>query len=85
MNQICIHIPSLEDKHTIELEIKIDGKTRYMNYRVESVNWAEDGPSHEARIERLRRFVREYDEEWELVHIGMPDGSLIPVTFRQRR
>lgn len=84
MNQICIHIPSLGVKRTVELEIKIDGKTRYMNYRVESLDWSEDGPSHEARIERLRRFVREYDQEWELVHIGMPDGPLIPVTFRQR-
>jgi len=84
MNQICIHIPSLGVKRTIELEIKIDGKTRYMNYRVESLDWTEDGPNHEARIERLRRFVRDYDTNWELVHIGMPDGALIPVTFRQR-
>ena len=85
MNQICIHIPSLDVKHTIEMEIKIDGKIRYMNYRVESLDWTEYGPSHEARIARLRRFVREYDDAWELVHIGMPDGPLIPITFRQRQ
>lgn len=84
MNQICLHIPSLAVEHTIELEIKIDGKIRYMNYRIESLDWTEDGPSHGARIERLRRFVREYDGGWELVHIGAPDGSVVPITFRQR-
>lgn len=84
MNQICIHIPTLEVERTIELEVKIDGRSRYMNYRVESLDWTEDGSSHQLKIERLRRFVREYDKSWELVHIGQPDGPLIPVTFRQR-
>lgn len=84
MNQICIHIPTLEPQHTVDLEVTVDGRTRYMNYRVESLDWTEQGTTHEARIEALRRFVREYDARWELVHIGQPAGALLPVTFRRR-
>jgi hypothetical protein len=83
MNQICIRIPSLGIKRTVDLEIRIDGRIRYMSYRVESIEWAEQ---HDPalRVERLKQFLRDYDRNWELVNIGTPAGTVLPVTFRQR-
>lgn len=83
MNQICIHIPSLDVERTVDLEIRIDGRIRYMSYRVESIEWLEH-QDPESRIERLKKFLREHDRKWELVHIGTPAGNVLPITFRQR-
>lgn len=84
MNQICIRIPPLEQARTVELEVTIGNKRHFMNYRVESCDWT--GLADEtARIERLREFIRGYDAGWELVSIGKPSGSLVPITFRERR
>lgn len=83
MNQICVRIPALSEAKTVELEVKIGGKRHFMNYRVESCDWG-GLPDETARIERLREFIRGYDERWELFSIGPPSGSIVPVTFRER-
>jgi trehalose-6-phosphate synthase len=84
MNEICIHLPPLPANHTIELEIKADGKKRLMNYRVERFDWTAGGTDPAGRIERLRQMIRDYDPQWELVQIGVPSSDdLIPVMFRQ--
>ena len=83
MNQICVRIPSLAEAKSVELEVKVGGKRHFMNYRVESCDWG--GLKDEAaRIERLREFIRTYDDGWELFSIGRPSGSIVPVTFRER-
>lgn len=82
MNQICVRIPDLAKARTVELEITVGGRTHFMNYRVESLDWS--GVSESARIEKLREFIRGYDQHWELVSIGRPSGTLVPITFRQR-
>ncbi len=83
MNQICIRIPPLEEARSVELEVRIGGRRHYMNYRIESCDWT--GLSDEsARIDRLREFIRSYDDHWELFSIGRPSGSIVPVTFRER-
>ena len=84
MNEICIHVPSLDKQQTVEVAVTINGKRRLMNYRVESFDWSvsNGGPVH--RIERLRNMIESYDSDWELVQIGVPDGQLVPVMFRQR-
>lgn len=82
MNQICVRIPDLHEARTVELEVTVGGRKHFMNYRVESLDLT--GVSESARISTLREFIRSYDEHWELVSIGRPSGSLVPVTFRQR-
>lgn len=83
MNQICVSVPAIRAGHTIGLTVTIDGKQHVMNYRVESVPWAE-WKSLGQRIDVLRDFIGEYDEGWELVQIGPPANGLVPVTFRQQ-
>jgi hypothetical protein len=82
MAQICIQIPPLEIARTIGLEVTINGKKRLMQYRVESFEWGAGDAG--ARIDRLRALIQEYDPAWELVQIGNPTETLIPVMFRQR-
>lgn len=84
MNEICIHVPSLRDNQTVEVEVTIDGKKRHMNYRVESFDWTHGGQDTPGRIDRLRAMIDTYDPAWELVQIGVPDGDVVPVMFRQR-
>lgn len=83
MHQICVPIPDLTTARTVELEVTVGGRTHFMDYRVESLDWSDAaGPP---RIEKLRAFIRGYDSSWELVNIGRPTGTLVPVTFRRRR
>ncbi|MCZ6706060.1 MAG: hypothetical protein O6942_09200 [Bacteroidetes bacterium] len=84
MNEICIHVPSLGEDQTVEVEVTVNGKTRLMNYRVKSFDWTLGGTDPERRIDRLRSMINSYDPQWELVQIGSPDGHLVPVMFRQR-
>lgn len=85
MNEICIHVPTLRDEQTVEVEVTVNGERRLMNYRVESFDWTLGGRDVRGRIDRLRSLINAYDPEWELVQIGIPDGDLVPVMFRQRR
>lgn len=84
MNEICIHVPTLRDEQTVEVEVTVNGVRRLMNYRVESFDWTLGGQDIRGRIDRLRSLIDSYDPEWELVQIGIPDGDLVPVMFRQR-
>jgi len=84
MNEICIHVPSLQEDQTVEVEVTVNGRKRLMNYRVKSFDWTRGGTDPERRIERLRSMINSYDPGWELVQIGVPDGHMVPVMFRQR-
>ena len=84
MNEICIHVPSLKEDQTVEVEVTVNGKTRLMNYRVKTFDWTQGGHDTANRIDRLRSMINAYDPQWELVQIGVPDGHMVPVMFRQR-
>ncbi len=84
MNEICIHVPSMREDQTVEVEVTVNGKTRLMNYRVKAFDWTKGGTDPDRRIERLRSMINSYDPQWELVQIGAPDGHMVPVMFRQR-
>jgi hypothetical protein len=85
MKEICIHLPTLGSDETIELEVKLNGRTRIMNYRVETFDWTADTTHVGGKISKLRHFIRNYDDNWELVQIGSPSDERISVMFRQRK
>ena len=84
MASICVPIPPLAQSRAIELEVKVDGRRRVLNYRVESFDWTAGGTDSAGRIDRLRTLIGAYDPNWELVQIGNPADHYIPVMFRQR-
>lgn len=83
MSEICIRVPLLQPRRTLDLEVTVDGEKRLVQYRVETFD-LDGGGDPDRRIERLRAFIRTYDEGWQLFQIGAPAGTLLPVTFRQR-
>ena len=85
MNEICIHVPSLRENQTVDVEVTINGEKQIMNYRVESIDWTKGGRHISDRIAFLRSMINGYDEDWELVQIGVPDGDMVPVMFRRRQ
>lgn len=84
MAQICIQIPPLDAVRTVELEVRVDGETRHMQYRVEAFEWGGEETDVTTRIHRLRDLIEAYPDGWELVGIGAPDDRVVPVMFRQR-
>jgi hypothetical protein len=85
MREVVIQIPTLETEHNIDIEVKINGKKRTMNYRVEIVEWDIEEPSSHEKVTTLRHKIKEYDKNWELIQIGSPTRTNIPIMFRKRR
>ncbi|NND70879.1 MAG: hypothetical protein HKN43_04815 [Rhodothermales bacterium] len=83
MSQICINVPGMKANQTINVAVTVNGKTRSLNYRVETFPWSEELDSVE-RIDVLRTFIKDYADDWNLVQIGPPENNLIPVMFKQR-
>ncbi len=95
MNDICVPLPRLPEATHAEVEVKVAGRTRSFNYRVESFDWRPDEgtPGHERfshlrtdRINKLKRSIEGYDKSWELVQIYNPGprDRHIQVLFRQK-
>jgi hypothetical protein len=91
MKEICIPVPEFLEQQIAEVEVKINGRRRMYNFRVESFPWEKvDGSVHDGqanRIKNLRKRIEDYDPNWELVQIFQPrtDSEFIQVLFRQRR
>ena len=86
MREVVLQIPTLETEQNIEIEVKINGKKRTMNYRVEIVDFDESERSSESRIEVLRHVIQEHEKDWELIQIGAPiKDENIPIMFRKRK
>ena len=92
MKDLTIPIPNFLEEQIAEVEVKINGKKRKYNFRVESFPWidkAENSQSDAAvslRIKNLQEQLENYDSNWELIQIFTPrqGAKNIQVLFRQR-
>ena len=93
MKDVTIPLPHFLEEQIAEVEVKINGKKRKFNFRIESFPWGaipgeERDPNSEitAKIERLRKNIEGYDKSWDLVQIFAPSENAkhIQVLFRQR-
>jgi hypothetical protein len=85
MREISLSIPTLESEQNIDIEVRINGKRRCLHYRVEIVAWEDHGKPDEERADVLRRVIKDYEKDWQLVQIGAPTDKIIPIMFRQRK
>lgn len=90
MNDICIPLPRIE-ANAAEVEVRVEGKPRKFNFRVESFPWdvPEDVSSRsgtDLRFQRFKSMIEGYDKHWELIQIynPRPNAKTIQVLFRQR-
>ena len=84
MREVVLQIPNIEAKQNIEIDVKINGKKRTLKYRVEIVELESSETNPEERVNTLRRVIREYDKNWELINIGAPSETHIPIMFRKK-
>ncbi len=84
MKEVVLYIPTLEAEQNVEIEVKINGKKRRIHYRVEIIAWEEKDEESFDKASYLKKVIREYDKDWVLVQIGVPDDEKIPVMFRKK-
>lgn len=66
----------------VNLDVHVNGEKRNLKFRVETFDWDADNGSSENLVNILRERIMNYDSDWELYHIGSPQGDSIPVTFK---
>jgi len=76
-------IPTLEAEQNIDIDVRINGKRRSLRYRVEIVAWEGVAQDDEDRVDVLRRVIKDYDKDWQLVQVGAPTDKTIPIMFRK--
>lgn len=84
MKEVVLQIPTLEAEQNIEIEVKINGKKRKIIYHVEIVAWNDEDDSTADKISVLRRVIKQYDKDWDLIQIGAPTTEKIPIMFRKK-
>lgn len=84
MKEIVILIPDIEPEQNVEIEVRINGRKKTMQYRVELIDWEGSGVPPKEKTQVLRHKIATYDKDWELVEIGAPTEENIPLTFRKK-
>ena len=84
MREVVLQIPNVDAEQNIEIDVKINGRKKTLKYRVEIVAWETPNPSTEEKIKVLRRVIKEHDPDWQLVTIGAPRESDIPIMFKKK-
>ena len=93
MKDITIPFPNFLEEQIAEVEVKINGKKRHYNFRVESFPWevtSNDIDKTEvisSKIINLRKEIENYSNDWELIQIFNPSEKAknIQVLFRQKQ
>jgi hypothetical protein len=84
MREVVLQIPTLESEQNIDIEVKINGKKRTMRYRVEIVEWETFHDMKEDRVSVIRHVIKEHEKNWQLIQIGVPTDTHIPIMFREK-
>jgi hypothetical protein len=72
MPSISIQLPAIDADHQVEVEVKINGRKRTYNYRVEIFSWEQCVEPPQERAGCLKRIIENYDRNWQLIQIGSP-------------
>ena len=85
MKEIVVVIPDIEIEQNIEIEVRINGRKKTIQYKVELLNWEAEWSPPEDKVTVLKHKIANYDKDWELVEIGAPDlNEKIPLMFRKK-
>ena len=82
MATINIQLPVIDAEQSVEIEVKINGKSQRYHYRVEILKW-EECAGIQSKAECIRSMVNNYPKDWQLLQIGMPSNEDIPIMFKQ--
>ena len=79
--EIVIMVPDVDVEQNIEIDVRINGRKKTMQYRVELLSW--EGNEDDSRVSVLKHKIDQYDKNWELVEIGAPSKNEIPLIFKR--
>jgi len=85
MREIRLAIPEIDRDQNIEIDVRINGKTNSLKYRVEIVHWEGDNSSSEEKVKVIRHAIEDHNKDWELIEIGSPDIDKVPLVFKKKR
>jgi hypothetical protein len=74
-------VPDVDVEQNIEIDVRINGRKKTIHYRVELLSW--EGNKDDSRVSTLKHKIADYDKSWELVEIGAPSESEIPLIFKK--
>jgi hypothetical protein len=83
MHIIALELPPIETENNVEVSISINGHRNVLAYRVEVFQWEDWWQPPEPRARAIQRILAAHDTQWQLMHIGTPVDSGIPLTFRR--
>lgn len=95
MKDLCVPIPGFGESENAQITLNIGGNKQTIDYRVESFPWDSTEDLHPsgddvsislARIERLKKCIKTYDANWELIQIFTPSTNAknIQVLYRKK-
>ncbi len=85
MREIVVLIPDIEIEQNVEIEVRINGRKKTIQYKVELLSFEQEGSPPKEKVAVLRHKVRNYEKDWELVEIGAPENNdRIPLMFRKK-
>lgn len=82
MKEVVILIPDVDKEQNVEIDVRINGRKKTLQYRVELLSW--EGNDIADRVKVLKHKINDYDKDWELVEIGAPSEKDIPIMFRKK-
>ena len=83
MQAISIQLPTIETDHYVEVDVTVNGERRQYKYRVEVFRWEDWSRPSEARALAIKRMIEAYDKKWQLLQIGSPTESTVPLMFKR--
>lgn len=84
MREVVVLIPDIDREQNVEIDVRINGRKKNMEYRVELLDWEGSDVPPKDKVQVLRHKIAEYDKDWELVEIGAPSDENIPLVFRKK-
>ena len=85
MREVVVLIQEIETEQNVEIEVRINGRKRTIQYKVELISFEALGSPPQDKVTLLRHKISEYEKDWELVEIGAPENKdRIPLMFRKK-
>lgn len=84
MREIVILIPDIEIEQNVEIEVRINGRKKTIQYKVELLSFEAEGAPPMDKVTVLKHRISTREKDWELVEIGAPVNDKVPLMFRKR-
>ncbi len=84
MREIVVLIPDIEVEQNVEIEVRINGRKKTIQYKVELMSFEAEGSPPLDKVTVLKHRITSREKDWELVEIGAPQNDKVPLMFRKR-